>query len=335
MRTLAVIASLLVAIPAIAQPAPAPLAGDVLVWADAPLYLRPDVHGPSLQLVTLDGPRDQRIGHALPMHVVADHGELVEVEPTKGYHCTWEHFRAPLANLHLYVRHGDLAPVLTARFTKRFSDGTGLDLAPGTPVGRLGDRYAAALYGDAPAVPLVGAQVGFAYQPQPFDDPPDEQYALARGSTVSVSGHAVKPRDGWGSATAVRHGATTRIALATTCARMTVVARSQDVGWIDDTPLVLHAKPGALAALTGGERDYLPAGTALTSPDGTPLAVASAEIDVPPPGTARMVCAEVIVGSWAETESWKLDAGTAYADRTLQVCGPASAVRHLDPKKPW
>lgn len=334
MRSLAVIASLVVAVPAIAQPAShAPLSGDVLVWADAHLYLRPDVHGPSLQLVTLDAPREQRIGHAFPVHVVADHGDLVEVEPTSGYGCAWKQVSSPLAHLHLYVARADLAPVLTRRFSKRFADGSALDLAPGTPIGSLDGGPAAAVYGDAPAVPLAKAQIGESYRPRAFGKPPSDRFELEHHAQVTVDGRPIRPRGDWTGHTAVRHGKTTLLALATRCARMTVVAQSADVTRFDDSPI--QAAGGAFAALEGGDRDYFPRGTKLTIAGGAATAIAGDDIDVEPPGPAAVACADVTVEARDEPPDLDLDPVTPDAARTLRVCGPAKAVRHVAGMKPW
>src|SRR5262245_40800226 len=99
-------------------PANAKLAGSVLVWIDAPFYLAPRADAPSLQFAQLDARKD-RVGHAVPMRVVAARGAFVEVETPvlDDLHntvtdCAW-HAIAPandLGRLRLFVRRSDLAP---------------------------------------------------------------------------------------------------------------------------------------------------------------------------------------------------------------------------------
>ena len=117
---------------ALAVPAAAetPLTGNVLVWADAPLYLDAHASGPSIKVGTLDLGRDKDVGYVVPMHVVSTRGDFVEVEPTADVECAWWRLVKPdgLDNMRLYVKRADLAPVLSKPFKASHKDGSSIAL---------------------------------------------------------------------------------------------------------------------------------------------------------------------------------------------------------------
>src|SRR5262249_4246355 len=113
-----------------------PLKGNVLVWHDAALYTAPSDNASTARVAVLGGARRDRVGHAMPMHVVATHGSFVEVEILDDPGCTWTRLATTddIAKLHLFVKRADLAPVLVKPFDKTFADGTRIALRPGVPV---------------------------------------------------------------------------------------------------------------------------------------------------------------------------------------------------------
>jgi hypothetical protein len=80
----------LVAALAIPAAAETPLSGNVLVWADAPLYPDPNATGPSIRVGTLDLGRDKDVGYVVPMRIVSTKDDVVEVEPTLDVECAPE-----------------------------------------------------------------------------------------------------------------------------------------------------------------------------------------------------------------------------------------------------
>ena len=129
---------------ALAAPAAAetPLTGNVLVWADAPLYPDANATGPSIRVGTLDLGREKDVGYVVPMHVVSTQGDFVEVEPTADVECAWWRVVKPdgLDNIRLYVKRTDLAPVLIKPFKATHKDGSSIALQVGVPV--LGGKVA-------------------------------------------------------------------------------------------------------------------------------------------------------------------------------------------------
>jgi hypothetical protein len=118
---LGVLGAMLVSVPAAAEPK---LAGSVLVWIDAPL--RPDAAdgGASIHLGQLENGREHAVNFVVPMHVVGEQGELVEVEPTDDIGCAWSKVARPpaLASLRLFVKRSDLAPVVARAFAASFKE---------------------------------------------------------------------------------------------------------------------------------------------------------------------------------------------------------------------
>jgi hypothetical protein len=108
----------LVAALAIPAAAETPLSGNVLVWADAPLYPDPNATGPSIRVGTLDLGRDKDVGYVVPMRIVSTKDDVGEVEPTLAVECAWWRPIKPdgLDSIRVFVTRTDLAPVLSKPF---------------------------------------------------------------------------------------------------------------------------------------------------------------------------------------------------------------------------
>lgn len=154
--------------------ADAKLVGHVVVWADARWYASPDHKGPSAQLTDYgkEG-RTQVHGHGVAAKVVGTSGDFVEVEPLqRASDCAWWRFTAEpaVANLRLFVKRADIAPVLVKRFTKRAKDGSFLTIEPGVQlVPTDADSYVVSINGDRVVAKVPDSSVGHTYKaPRPF-----------------------------------------------------------------------------------------------------------------------------------------------------------------------
>ena len=331
------------------------LRGDVLVWADARLYVEPDVTGPSVQLSTLDATRAERPGHAFAMHVISTSGALVEVEPATGFDCTWSRIgAAQLAKLRLFVKREDLAPVVVSRVTTTFKDRTSIDLWPGTPVVPVSKgTYAVGLFGDEPIVAIAASKIGHAYTPRPptrdeafgaalggIDVPSDDVLGSPSGDHFALKAQAqvrlaeqsltLRARSGsWTTETTASSGALRLFTLRTHCARVRVAASAEDI-----TPWTPPAWTGpafdGAGVLTGTY--YIVETSPLQSASGRQVAVARASIGVPDPAGAATVCADLTLGIDRVPDA-PTDVLAKPADATLHVCARATQVGHLDPTR--
>jgi hypothetical protein len=110
-----------------------PLAGTVLAWNDATFYVDATDKADTLKLGSL-GSRKQSAGQVVPLKVVGTRGAFVEVEPAD-YDCTSTRLVQPkdFTKLRLFVRRGDLAPVVVKPFAKTYPNGTSVIVRPGLP----------------------------------------------------------------------------------------------------------------------------------------------------------------------------------------------------------
>jgi hypothetical protein len=302
------------------------LAGNVLVWIDAPLYPDAAATGPSIHLGALDHGRDRDVGYVVPMHVVGAQGDVVEVEPTADLECAWWRVILPaqLANLHLFVKRGDLAPVVVKPFTASFKDGTRIALQPGVAV--LGGQVSF-LGGQVP-VTVPDAKLGVAYAPHAIAAVPkpakhtvllDEKTDV----TLGVETFALGP---WVAGAAERRGDRVLFPIETRC--MTAVVSAPKDRVQRDVSLGGKSSTGPVSGggVRGkGDRYYLPKGTALTSAAGDHVvATLAAELDVKQPSGAR-ACGDVVVAFNEPIVDAPHPNEASRPDRTLQLCGPAEA----------
>lgn len=143
--------------------AAAPLTGTVAVWIDAPLVFDPAKPDQTVPLEHLRYPRGGRPSVVVPLRIIADRGELLEVTPARG-RCGLEMTVPDADQVRFFVRRSDLATVITKPFQATFTNGTSIALDPGTHVERVGDHYLANLGTKLP-VALPETSVGLAYTP--------------------------------------------------------------------------------------------------------------------------------------------------------------------------
>lgn len=302
------------------------LSGNVLVWADAPLYLDAKPDAPSIVVGAID--KGHRANYVLPMHVIGTQGDFVEVEPTKDADCAWTKVVKPklLGALHLFVRTADLAPVVTRPYAKTFKNGSRIALQAGVSVqdGRvaIGEQQ---LLIDVPA-----ANLGLAYTPHAVTAPPkpgahtamlDEASQVTLGDKTFDFGPFVA-----GSAEA--HGATVLFPIAARCISAVVsvakdrVQRDVSIGHVTGDTV----GPSEGRNASNVDRYYLPGGQAMTSEQGDHVVgTLTGELDVTKP-TGTTVCGDFVVGlDMTNIESPILEAGRP--KRTLHLCAPATRVK--------
>lgn len=315
------------------------LAGTVLVWADASFVTGPSEKFPSMQLATLSGSRRDHLGEAVPMRVVSAKGDLLEVETLKldelgndETDCAWFDIksRSDLGPLRLFVHRADLAPVLTAPFSKEFDDGTSLKLQPGTPVVPLADgRYQVLFASLAIPAALPASSVGHAYE-QAFNPRTDAPYAwsLPPKSPVTLGDEKLTlPFRPFVSESVKQQGAVTLFPIHDRCGQAVVAAPSELV--------TAYTPADGFGSLTGigmggggGERWYLPVNTPLATAEGTVITRSREQINVEKPAAgAKQVCIE---GSlYISTNLLGAPKPQAPATpATLRLCAPARVVKH-------
>ena len=304
------------------------LAGNVLVWIDAPLYPDATATGPSIHLGALDHGRDQDVGHVVPMHVVGVQGDVVEVEPTADIECAWWRVVRPaqLASLHLFVKRSDLAPVIVKPFAAAFKDGTRIALQPGVAV--LGGHVS--FHGGSVPVAVPEAYLGVAYPPHAIAavPKPAKHTVLLDEKTDVKLGDQTFALGPWVSGTAERRGDRVLFPLDVRCMSAVVSAPKDRVQ--HDVSLGGKAATGGFGIRAAGrgnaDRYYLPKGTALTSEHGDHVvATLAAELDVKKPIGGRG-CGDVVVAYDEPIVEAPHPNEASRPDRTLQLCGPAEAV---------
>ncbi len=312
--------------PASAEPK---LAGNVLVWIDAPLRLDATDGGPSIHLGQLDKGRDHAVNFVVPMHVVGTQGDFVEVEPTSDIDCAWSKVVRPaaLASLHLYVKRTDLAPVIAKAFTAAFKDGSRIALQPGVAVqdGKV------AFNEQLVPVDVPEANLGIAYAPHPVTavPKPGKHTVLLDEKTEVKLGDKTFTFGSWVSTSADRRGDRMLFPIAVRC--MTAVLSAPKDRVQHDVMLGAGYGLGGTRAmgLTGGNADryYFVKGQKLTSETGDHVvATLAEELDVKKPTGAR-ACGE-FEGTRDEPmpEAPHPDEASR-PDRTLHLCAPAADVK--------
>jgi hypothetical protein len=306
------------------------LKGNVLVWHDAALYLEPADDAQSMHVAKLDAAREQRVGHAVPMRVVATHGDFVEVEVIDDAQCAATRIAKndDITKLHLYVKRADLAPALVKAFDKTFADGTHIALKPGVPLAPAADgRYAAVVRGHAVELEIPSASVGYGYtsdRPTAFAIGAQD-YVIASGAAATLGDRAVA-FDGLHASKIEAKGDTTLVTFEDRCTAATVAVAAKSVHPTDDTPDSIGASSG-IGVLDLRGNDYIPAATAMTTVHGHPLAVSAKPIYLMDRPMAKTVCV---------VRRLRLDPAVAWApaidnddvDDHYRVCAPTARVTH-------
>lgn len=317
---------LLLAATASAEPQ---LAGNVLVWVDAPLYLDANAGGTSIRIAALDRGRDQDVGYVFPMHVVGVHGDFLEVEPTDDIECAWWRIVRPdgLASLRLFVQRSDLAPVVTKAFAATFKDGSRIAVQPGTAVL---DGKVAFHDGVVPAA-IPTASQGVAYAPHAITPVPPrgKRTFLLDEKTDVTLGKDTFSFGPWVASSAEQRGKRMLVQLTARCMTATVSAPKEHVHAGVALGKSMAQAPGGAAAKagSGGDRYYFAQGTPLTSQTGDHVvATLTEDRDIKKPSGPRG-CADFVVAREEAIVDAPHTLDSAQPSRTLHLCAPAAAVK--------
>lgn len=303
------------------------LKGNVLVWHDATLLAEPSESARTLQLATFDGPRKDRVGHAVVMKVVSGKGAFVEVELTGEEGCTWSRVVVPddLARVRMFVRRGDIAPVIVKPFTKTFGDGTSIMVGVGTPVVATdAGTFVVSLHGDEVEVDVPAAQVGYAYVL-----PKSSGVNMTAGATTQIAGKTAATLGerrvsltAWKAAPVEKRGENALVALEDRCASAHVVVPSKSLLELDEDAVEVEVGGGSGSsnnAMTNLRDDsYLPKLTPL-SIGARQVAVAAKPIYLHAEPTGKHACIVRAVKIQSDFDVQR-------TDEKLRVCAPAAKV---------
>jgi hypothetical protein len=316
---------MLLAAPAAAEPK---LAGNVLVWIDAPLRLDATEDSASIHLGQLEHGRDHAANYVVPMHVLGELGDFVEVEPTSDIECTWSKVVRPteLASLHLYVKRGDLAPVVTKSFVATFKDGTRIALEPGTAVQNGEVAF------NEQVVSVDVPNLGLAYTPHAIAavPKPGKHTAFLDEHTEVTLGPKSFTFGSWVSPSATQHSDRTLFPIAVRCATATLSVPTDHVQ--RDIRVGKQAIGGGRPTLGGSTRTrryYLSKGQKLTPETGDHVvATLAADLDVEQPTGAR-ACADFEVTRDEPMPEAPHPDEASIPNRRLHLCAPASDVKRF------
>ncbi len=309
------------------------LRGNVMIWADARIYLEP--HEPwnkdtSVRFSSISK-RRTAVGHAIPVHVIdSTLRNFVEIEAGHVPSCTWRRLEVDdrIEGLRLYVHREDLAPVLIKPFTANYTDGTRIKLAVGMPVMPTpsGD-YIVPLRDDKIRLPIPHDSVGYVYKPARIADP---DMAPSRGeprlARLDRNVHAGLGDDGfqvrtsnWIGAMPDRKSNPTLFHLEARCIDMVVEVPATALRPAKPMRRYPPRPPRSKPATSW----RLPAGTPLSTRTGREVAVAATPISIPMPAPApETACFDIHLTLSREDQSW----GTTR--RTLKLCAPGTAIEH-------
>ncbi|MFT3695644.1 MAG: hypothetical protein QM831_21080 [Kofleriaceae bacterium] len=324
MRTLVPLL-LLSATPAFAdEPA---LKGNVLVWNDAAFYTDAADDAQVVHAASLDS---RTAGNVIAMKVISTKNGFVEVEPAAELDCTWARLQTSddLAQLHLFVKRADLAPVLSVAFDKTYNDGSHVALKPGTPVTSADGKYTIGVRGTGDiALELPEKSVGWSYLPEKVKTGPTilgGEFELAPKTKVSLADAAIviDARRGVGIE---QRGAQTVFSIKSKCAALDVVAPAKSVRSVEDDEEQTMEVSSGLAVMDLRNEDFIPQGTILSTVGGRAFAAAAKPIylSAVPHGKAACVDRKIKIGVF-EGESQDPKDG----DNKLKVCAPATRVMH-------
>ena len=304
--------------------------GNVLVWADAPLYPDPGSSGPSVRVATLDLGRDKDIGYVFPMKVVGGTGEFLEVEPTTDVECAWWRMVKPdgLDSMRLYVKRADLATVLVKPFKATHKDGTSVALQVGVPV--LAGKVAFNR-GIVP-VAIPEASLGVAYAPHKIAavaKPAKTKFLLDEATDVTL-GDATFPLGPWVAAAAKPKKQRMLVSIASRCMTAVVSAPKQRVHAGVSINQAVAGKTAAArpAPPSGAPLHYLPAGTKMTSETGDHV-VGTLDVDrvVLKPTSGARACADFVITRDDPFVDVPHTVDTPQPQRTLKLCSAGDAVK--------
>ncbi len=309
--------------------AEAKISGNVLVWADAPMYLDASAGGASVRVGTLDLGREKDVGHVVPMHVVSVHDDVIEVEPTADTECAWWRMNKPegLDTVRLFVKRADLAPVLTKPFKATYKDGSSVSLQAGVAVlgGTVGFNR-----GVVP-VKIPAASIGLSYKPHKVAAVPKltKKFLLDERTDVTLDGTTFTLGP-WVAGAATKRGNRMMVTIAARCMTAVISAPKEHVhaGVALNQALAAAPPPRRAVASTGSERHYLPAGTKLTSETGDHVVgTLTADRDVTKPKPGGRACAELVITRDDPFVDVPHTADASQPQRTLKLCGPGEAVK--------
>ena len=298
------------------------LRGNVLVWHDATLFAEPSETARTLQLATFDAARKHRVGHVVPMKVIAGKGPFIEVELAGDEDCTWSRVVVPddLARVRMFVRRTDLAPVLVKSFTKTFEDGTSISLDVGTPlVATDANTYVVSLHGDELEVDVPATSVGHAYVPK------KSAGVIAAGQTLEIAAATKATLGGRAlSLTAWKGGPIEKradhavVAIEERCVTAHVIVPSKALADVDDSTLDVGTSSGGSSIMNLRGECYLPRLTPLSIGE-RQVAVAAKPIYLHAEPTGKHACIHRAIRIESALEIKR-------TDEKLRICAPAANV---------
>jgi hypothetical protein len=306
------------------------LKGNVLVWHDAALYLEPADDAPLVHVGKLDATRAERVGHAVPMRVVAAKGDFVEVELVDDAQCTWTRLASndDITKLHFFVKRADLAPVLTKPFDKTFPDGTHIALRPGVALSPGADgKMFASVRGRAVEVDVPAASVGHAYTPERASAPAigAHDYVLAADAKPTLGDRAVA-FDGLHASKIEDKGDVTLMTFDDRCTSVSIAAAKKSVQTTDEEQDAVGGGSGfGVFDLRGA--DYIPAATMLSTVHGRPFAASAKPIYLMDQPRTKTVCVDRRVRLEPMT-AWAPAIDSDDVDDRFRACAPTSKVVH-------
>jgi hypothetical protein len=244
-------------------------------------------------------------------------GDFVQVAALDEPGCTRSTFAmsSELAKLTLFVRRGDLAPVVAKRFEVTYPDGTLLELRPGTPVA----GGAVSLRGDRVAIDIPADSIGLSYvapaRAKAITIDLRGGLAIARGTKARL-GDQVIALGAWEASAVSRQGATATVALADRCATAHVIVPSSALQDSDEDSFSLGGSSVGGSSLSLRDTHFIAAGTALSA-GGRVVAYAATPIYLPAAPTGKQACFE---------RKLAIDGASDPIDAKLRLCVPAASV---------
>lgn len=309
------------------------LKGNVLVWNDTTFYTDASDDSTTVHAASLAGARKDAVGEVVAMKIVSvTKSGFVEVEPATELDCTWSRLQTSddLAQLHLFVKRADLAPVLVDSFSKTYADGSRVALKPGVPLVPTSDgKYVVAVRGHGDiALALPSQAVGHAYTPEKLGKAPttigEHEYELAPKTAVNVGDTSIV-LEGHRAVGIESRGAQTAFSIRTRCAALDVVAPSKSVREVEDDEENMIEVSSGLAVLDLRDSDYIAQRTVLSTPSGHAIAVAAKPIYLmsAPHGKTACIDRRIKIGVY-EGDALEPKDG----DDKIRVCVPTTRVLH-------
>jgi len=299
----------------------------VLVRADAEWFTEPREDSPAITLA--EPPRTHAAPQVLPAALVAESGDFVEVELVAQSDCTSSRTRVDdrLETVHLYVKRDAIAPVLAKKFSARYPDGSRIALLPGVAVkaSRRGGRVWVLDNEVELAIPTSSLASSYA-PPPPWVEPAPTELFVEPGTPTrlgkSLLDIGVPPARGR------KQRGTYLLSYSAPCIDVTVAIAAKHVREIASGTMYGLGGGGSGIGVLAKERWIVPKGTPLLTPTGRAVATAADDIDLGKPPSDRTACLpfEIEVEDLG-TRAVQLEATPAHR-RKLELCAPASAIRH-------